>query len=200
MRHFLNHAPCNLTYTKDDHIWIDFALRTMPGQSMRSIKQFLRAKYGENRQITDDNYDKSLAVKCINGTFVGRKTDGVIAYKGIPFVGAQPVGDLRWKAPVDYTADDGVYEAYYIAKSPRQHETLDEEASLYVQGEDCLNLNIWKAEDAGDEKKPVMVWIHGGAFELGGTMILFVLIFLSSIFVWLFLRLVVVCYAMIIAG
>ncbi len=70
---------------------------------------------------------------------------------------------------VDYTADDGVYEAYYIAKSPRQHETLDEEASLYVQGEDCLNLNIWKAEDAGDEKKPVMVWIHGGAFELGGT-------------------------------
>jgi hypothetical protein len=45
-----------------------------------------------------------------------------------------------------------------------------------------------------------MVWIHGGAFELGGTMILFVLIFLSSIFVWPFLRLVVVCYAMIIAG
>ena len=138
-------------------------------KALEASKKKLRAKYGENRQITDDNYDKSLAVKCINGTFVGRKTDGVIAYKGIPFVGAQPVGDLRWKAPVDYTADDGVYEAYYIAKSPRQHETLDEEASLYVQGEDCLNLNIWKAEDAGDEKKPVMVWIHGGAFELGGT-------------------------------
>lgn len=36
-----------------------------------------------------------LAVKCINGTFVGRKNDNVIAYKGIPFVGKQPVGELR---------------------------------------------------------------------------------------------------------
>ena len=42
-------------------------------------------------------------------------------------------------------------------------------ASLYVQGEDCLYLNIWKADDARTEKKPVMVWIHGGAFEMGGT-------------------------------
>ena len=32
----------------------------------------MRALYGENKQITDDNYDKSLAVKCINGTFVGK--------------------------------------------------------------------------------------------------------------------------------
>ena len=45
-------------------------------------------------------YDQSLAVKCINGTFVGKKTEKTIAYKGIPFVGKQPVGNLRWKAPV----------------------------------------------------------------------------------------------------
>ena len=31
--------------------------------------------YGENKRITDGNYDKSLAVKCINGTYVGKKTD-----------------------------------------------------------------------------------------------------------------------------
>ena len=36
-------------------------------------------------------------------------------------------------------------------------------------GEDCLYLNVWKAEDKSDEKKPVMVWIHGGAFVGGGT-------------------------------
>ncbi len=45
---------------------------------------------GMNKKITDSNYDKSLAVKCINGTFVGRKTENVITYKGIPFVGQQP--------------------------------------------------------------------------------------------------------------
>ncbi|MBO4400830.1 MAG: carboxylesterase family protein [Selenomonadaceae bacterium] len=127
----------------------------------------VRALYGENRRITGD-YDKALAVKCVNGTFVGKKTDGVIAFKGIPFVGKQPVGELRWKAPVAYVADDGVYEAFYNAKSPRQKVSDTEHASLYVQGEDCLYLNIWKADDS-TAKKPVMVWIHGGAFELGGT-------------------------------
>ena len=128
----------------------------------------LQALYGENKKITDDNYDKSLAVKCINGTFVGRKTENVIAYKGIPFVGEQPVGEHRWKAPIDIVPDDGIYEAYYNAKSPCQVDDEWQRASLYPQGEDCLYLNVWKADD-GAINKPVMVWIHGGAFEVGGT-------------------------------
>ena len=129
----------------------------------------MQALYGENRKITDGNYDKSLAVKCINGTFVGKRSGGIVAYKGIPFVGQQPVGELRWKAPVDYVADESVYEAYYNAKSPYQREEPSEKASLYVQGEDCLYLNIWKAEGSSAATKPVMVWIHGGAYEMGGT-------------------------------
>ena len=44
-------------------------------------------QFRANSKITDGNYDRSLAVKCINGTFVGRKEDGVIVYRGIPFVG-----------------------------------------------------------------------------------------------------------------
>ena len=132
-------------------------------------RERMRALYGENKRITDGNYDKSLAVKCINGTFVGRKTENVIAYKGIPFVGRQPIGDLRWKAPVDCVPDDGVYEAYYMGKSPYQVDDISQIASLYVRGEDCLYLNVWKADEPSEEKKPVMVWIHGGAFEVGGT-------------------------------
>ena len=137
-------------------------------KTMNGMKEEIRAQYGENKKITDGNYDKSLAVKCVNGTFVGKKTENIIAYKGIPFVGEQPVGNLRWKAPVDVVPDDGVYEAYYNAKSPCQEEAPSEPASLYVQGEDCLYLNVWKADDSV-KKKPVMVWIHGGAFEMGGT-------------------------------
>ena len=138
------------------------------GKNLSEVKAEIRAQYGENKKITGD-YDKTLAVKCINGTFVGKKNDGVIAYKGIPFVGKQPVGELRWKAPVDVVPDDGIYEAYYNGKSPCQGEGISEGASLYVQGEDCLYLNIWKADDASTEKKPVMVWIHGGGWEYGGT-------------------------------
>ena len=137
-------------------------------KTFSEIKAEMGALYGENKRITDGNYDKSLAVKCINGTFVGKKNDGVIAYKGIPFVGKQPVGNLRWKAPVDVVPDDGVYEAYYNGKTPCQLDYAAQVASVYVRGEDCLYLNVWKADDGGT-KKPVMVWIHGGAFTAGGT-------------------------------
>ena len=136
---------------------------------LNEIREALKAMYGgENKPITDDNYDQSLAVKCINGTFVGRKKENVIVYRGIPYVGQQPVGELRWKAPVDIVPDDGVYEAYYNAKSAYGNGQL-ETGSLYYMDEDCLYLNVFKADEADDVKKPVMVWIHGGAFEAGGT-------------------------------
>ncbi len=133
------------------------------------IKELLRSMYGgENKKIGDGEYDKSLAVKCKNGTFVGKKTDNIIAYRGIPYVGEQPTGNMRWKAPVDVVSDDGVYEAYYNAKSAYGNGQL-ETGSLYDMSEDCLYLNVWKSDDASAAKKPVMVWIHGGAFEAGGT-------------------------------
>lgn len=135
-------------------------------ESLRAEKEQLRALYGENKRISDGRYDRSLAVKCVNGTFVGRESDGIVVYRGIPFVGRQPVGELRWKAPVEAVPDDGVYEAYYNAKSAYGNEAL-ETGSLFYQDEACLYLNVWKAESA--EKSPVMVWIHGGAFEAGGT-------------------------------
>ena len=136
---------------------------------LNEIREALKGMYGgENKPITDGNYDPSLAVTCINGTFVGRKKENVIVYRGIPYVGKQPVGDLRWKAPVDVAPDDGVYEAYYNAKSAYGNGQL-ETGSLYYLDEDCLYLNVFKADEANDVKKPVMVWIHGGAFEAGGT-------------------------------
>lgn len=136
---------------------------------INEIREALHAMYGgENKEIKDGNYDKSLAVKCINGTFVGRKKENVIAYRGIPYVGKQPVGDLRWKAPVDIVPDAGVYEAYYNAKSAYGNADF-EVGSMYYFDECCLYLNVFKSDDVSDRKKPVMVWIHGGAFEAGGT-------------------------------
>jgi len=136
---------------------------------LSEIRESLKQMYGgENRPITNGNYDRSLAVKCINGTFVGRKMEDITVFRGIPYVGKQPVGDLRWKAPVDVVPDDGVYEAYYNARSAYGNGQL-ETGSLYYMDEDCLYLNIFKSDKAAAKKKPVMVWIHGGAFEAGGT-------------------------------
>ena len=122
-------------------------------------------QYIKNQQ-TDGSYDKSLAVKCVNGTFVGKKADGIISFKGIPFVGQQPVGNLRWKAPVGVTPDDGVYEAYNYGKAPIQEP--GDPATEYGTSEDCLYLNVWRADEAA-AKKPVIVWIYGGAFDVGGA-------------------------------
>ena len=138
-------------------------------QGLDEAKARMEALYGENHEITDGNFDEALAVKCVNGTFVGRKSGDVIAFKGIPYVGHQPSGEYRWKAPTDVEPNDGVYEAYYFGKIPLQWGNTGQIGSLYPQSEECLYLNVWKSDVDGGEKKPVMVWIHGGAFELGST-------------------------------
>lgn len=66
---------------------------------MNDAKAKVRADYGENRKISDGNYDKSLAVKCVNGTFIGRKKENIIAYKGIPFCRKA----ARWRIPLEST-------------------------------------------------------------------------------------------------
>ena len=135
---------------------------------MGEMKEKLRSQYGDNKKIVDGDYDKALAVKCINGTFVGKKIENTLVYRGIPFVERQPKGNLRWKAPVNYVPDDDIYEAYYNAKGAYGKDELEDGSHCY-QSEECLYLNVWKADDLTDEKKPVMVWVHGGAFEMGAT-------------------------------
>jgi para-nitrobenzyl esterase len=87
---------------------------------------------------------------------------GVATFKGIPFA-APPVGNLRWKAPQPVIPWTGVRKADAFAEScPEKHDET-------IRGsEDCLFLNIWTNAQTRHEKRPVMVWIYGGAFN-GGT-------------------------------
>ena len=130
-------------------------------------KKYVQSTIGVNRRITGD-YDGDLAVTCHNGTFVGTRQDNVITFKGIPYA-VQPTGEYRWKPVPVAREDDGVYEAYYYGKSPIQTEAESERASYYEQGEECLHLNIWNNQKNSDNKKPVMVFVHGGSYGWGGT-------------------------------
>jgi para-nitrobenzyl esterase len=107
-------------------------------------------------------------VRVEGGLISGSVVDGVRSYKGIPYA-APPVGELRWKAPQPVEAWEGVRER--IDFGPDCPQAPYPQSSLYYsaprkQSEDCLCLNVWTAAKAG-EKRPVMVWIHGGALTRG---------------------------------
>ena len=103
----------------------------------------------------------SNEIKCNNGTFIGKETDGLIIWKGIPYA-TQPVGKLRWKKALPAADDDGVYDATKPGHVPIG--PLNDSGGTAEFGEDCLVLNIYCNTGCTDNKKPVMVWIHGGGF------------------------------------
>lgn len=112
---------------------------------------------------TNDN-----VVSCVNGKVVGNVEDnGVLSFKGIPYAKA-PVGELRWKAPQPAEASEDTIYAKDFGNSALQPSSETEVASSRTRSEDCLSLNIW-TKDLTTKNKPVMIWIHGGAYILGGT-------------------------------
>ncbi len=130
-------------------------------------RAYMQSIAGVNQQI-DGDYNKSLARKCSNGTFVGSQDGDVVSFKGIPYA-KSPVGELRWKEPEEAASDDGVYEAKYYGASPLQSETKSETGSYYRQSENCLTLNIWENTSNASTDKTVMVFIHGGSYGWGAT-------------------------------
>ena len=95
-----------------------------------------------------------------------RDGSGVVAFKGIPYAAA-PVGPLRWRAPRPPTPWHGVRDA--LAFGAGCLSALENDRRPGPRDEDCLYLNVWTAAKQADEKRPVMVWIHGGGFQFGSS-------------------------------
>jgi para-nitrobenzyl esterase len=107
-------------------------------------------------------------------------TNGTFSWKGIPFAKA-PVGDLRWKAPVDPDpwTDDRDAKAFgnacvqsgrlYGPGSNNQYDaTIGTTLGQTLGSEDCLYLNVWQPARSGGPK-PVVVFVHGGSNISGYT-------------------------------
>jgi para-nitrobenzyl esterase len=95
-----------------------------------------------------------------------RDANGVLAFKGIPYA-APPVGPLRWCAPQPPTPWVGARDA--LAFGAGSLSALENDPRPGPRDEDCLYLNVWTAAKQADEKRPVMVWIHGGGFQFGSS-------------------------------
>lgn len=92
----------------------------------------------------------------------------VTAWKGIRFAKA-PIDDLRFRAPAPPEPWTEVADATAYGPACPQSTLPNMKLDLGApQGEDCLRLNIWAP--AGTDPgagKPVLVWLHGGAYVLG---------------------------------
>lgn len=104
------------------------------------------------------------------GKVEGSFLDGLYVFKGIPYA-APPVGKLRWLAPQPVEPWDGIRPAKESGTIAPQivmpNPALDMLRIEQRQDEDCLFLNVW-TPGLDDARRPVMVWIHGGAF-VGGS-------------------------------
>jgi para-nitrobenzyl esterase len=106
-------------------------------------------------------------VQTTDGKIEGLVAGGVLVFKGIPFAGP-PVGALRLRGPIPVEAWTGVRSAAdYGAKAPQNPPASALwGAVVEPQDEDCLTLNVW-TPGVGSGSRPVMVWMHGGAFVMG---------------------------------
>ncbi len=98
--------------------------------------------------------------------------EGIRVFRGIPF-GAPPVGPLRWQPTQPPSHWDGVRKADAfgpVCVQPKGVGRLNVSVDMPDSpkaDEDCLYLNVWTGATRANERRPVMVWIFGGAYTEG---------------------------------
>lgn len=118
--------------------------------------QLARAAEGAPRVIT------------AQGEVAGVQVDDIAVFRGLPFA-APPVGALRWREPQPAASWAGVRD------TTRAGNACPQKRGLSLEGggdpgelsEDCLYLNVWVPPIEPGQRRPVMVWLHGGALIFG---------------------------------
>lgn len=115
-------------------------------------------------------YDSLPVVETKAGKLRGYQWKGTYIFKGIRYARAK-----RFQLPEEAEPWEGVREAAsygfvcpMLTRDNPQGELLVPHR-YWPQDEDCLSLNIWSQSLDRSAKKPVLFWIHGGAFSMGSS-------------------------------
>ncbi len=104
--------------------------------------------------------DAGPLVESPAGRFLGNRTDGVCVFLGIRY--GMDTAVTRFRPPVAANREEGVTRASTHGPiSPQRGKVPG------MQSEDCLRLNLWTPSIDARAKRPVMVYIHGGAYNTG---------------------------------
>ncbi len=107
------------------------------------------------------------------GRVRGREVRGVKVFKGIPY-GASTAGKNRFMPPVEPPKWTGLRDALDYGfrapqRPPRIKGAADQQGATpgQAESEDCLVLNVWTPGIDDGGKRPVIMWCHGGGFNVG---------------------------------
>jgi para-nitrobenzyl esterase len=107
------------------------------------------------------------------GKIRGLKQAGVLAFRGVPY-GASAAGSSRFMPPSKPQPWTRVRDTFELGpRCPQVSGGLIPEVAAVDRsegmGEDCLVLNLWTPSAGREHKRPVMVWLHGGAYSVGSA-------------------------------
>lgn len=119
-------------------------------------------------KLTMSLTNKNVSITLKQGQVTGQQTGAVTRFLGLRYAAA-PLGALRFAPPQPLGKAppfDATAPAPVCPQLPSRLRTVMGDFDA-VQDEDCLRLSIWTPA-CDQRKRPVVVWLHGGAWQSGG--------------------------------
>ncbi len=156
------------------------ASTALPGDAAGAAAQQaspVTAPCGAVVSTTEITTPDRAVVETMFGKVRGFTRNSVFIFRGIPY-GGRVSGEHRFQPARQPTPWTGIRSATswgpVCPQQPRAGWANDEEQFLYqwddgYPGEDMLRLNVWTPGLDDGQRRPVLVWIHGGGFTTGSS-------------------------------